>query len=195
KPPARGNFADFDPHAVRREVRPLRSTTAVGTQYLVMATVLDEKDQARRKRRVEWMLEGVGNIVEVDESGYTAGRGYKVDNKYAVSYTDSFERNVTRGNENANDDFTIHPGQSWCIITSAVEGDTKLTVYAPEIFDWDRRTVVTTIQWTDANWQFPAPTAARVGSSHTLTTHLFHHTDRTPLANYRVKYTLLDGPP
>src|SRR5258708_27497439 len=66
KPPGRGNFADFDPHAVKLEVRPLRSTTAVGTQYLVMATVLDDKGQPRRKRRVEWMLEGVGNIVEVD---------------------------------------------------------------------------------------------------------------------------------
>ncbi|HLZ08841.1 MAG TPA: hypothetical protein VKT80_09660, partial [Chloroflexota bacterium] len=141
------------------------------------------------------MLEGVGNIVEVDESGYLGGRGYKVDNKYAVSYTDFFEHTVTRGNENANDDFTIHPGQSWCIITSAVEGDTKLTVYAPEIYDWDHRTVVAAIHWSDANWQFPAPTSARIGGSHTITTQFYHHADRTPLANYRVKYTLLDGPP
>jgi len=145
KPPGRGNFAEFDPHAVRLEVRPLQSTVAAGTQYLVMATVLDDKGQPRRKRRIEWMLEGAGNIVEVDKSGYLAGRGYKVDNKYAISYTDYFEHTVTRGNDNANDDFTIHPGQSWCIITSAVEGDTKLTVYAPEIFDWDHRTVVATM--------------------------------------------------
>src|SRR5262249_14226685 len=132
KPPGHGYFADFDPHAIRLEVRPLRCTQSVGTQHLVIATVLDEKGQPRRKRRVEWMLEGVGNIVEVDESGLTAGRGYKVDNKYAVSYTDFFEHTISRGNGNSNDDFTIHPGQSWCIITSAIEGDTKLTVYAPE---------------------------------------------------------------
>src|SRR5262245_21591153 len=65
RPPGHGNFADFDPHACRLEVRPLRCTTSVGTQYLVIATVLDDKGQPRRKRRVEWMLEGVGNIVEV----------------------------------------------------------------------------------------------------------------------------------
>jgi hypothetical protein len=195
KPPGRGNFADFDPEAARLEVRPLRSTTPVGTQYLVIATVLDEKGKPRRKRRVEWMLEGAGNVVEVDESGYTAGRGYKVDNKYAVSYTDFFEHTITRGNNNSNDDFTIHPGQSWCIITSNVEGDTKLTVYAPEIYDWDKRTVVATIQWTDCQWQLPAPMTARVGGTQAISTQLFHHTERTPLPNYRVRYTLLDGPP
>src|SRR5262245_49801418 len=167
KPPGHGNFADFDPHASRLEVRPLRGTSSVGTQYLVIATVLDDKDQARRKRRVEWMLEGVGNIVEVDESGFAAGRGYKVDNRYGVSYTDNFEHTISRGNGNTKDDFTIHPGQTWCIITSAVEGDTKLTVFAPEIFDWDKRTVVTTVQWTDAQWQFPAPITARVGGTQT----------------------------
>src|SRR5687767_9474412 len=60
KPPGRGYFANFDPAAVRLEVRPLRSTNPVRTQHLLIATVLDEDGDARRKRRVEWMLEGVG---------------------------------------------------------------------------------------------------------------------------------------
>ena len=50
------------PHAVRLEVRPLKSTNPVRSQQLIIATVLDEKGDARRKRRVEWMLEGVGNM-------------------------------------------------------------------------------------------------------------------------------------
>ena len=195
KPPGRGNFANFDPEAVRIEVRPLVSTNPVRTQHLVIATILDEKGQPRRKRRVEWMLEGAGNIVEVDESGYLAGRGYKVDNKYAVSYTDYLEHTITRGNDNPDDDFTIAPGQSWCIITSAVEGDTQLTVYAPEIFDHDKRTAVVTTHWVDAQWQFPAPATVRAGSQHTLTTNLYRHSDHAPLPNYRIRYTLLDGGP
>src|SRR5205085_4934375 len=68
-----------------------------------------------------WMLEGVGNIVEVDEDGYHAGRGYKVDSKYAVSYTDYHEHTVSRGTKDCNDDFTIRPGQTWCVVTAAVE--------------------------------------------------------------------------
>src|SRR5262249_55017130 len=35
----------------------------------------------------------------------------------------------------------------------------------------------------------------RAGTEHGLTTHLFKHTDRQPLANYRVRYRILDGPP
>ena len=195
KPPGKGNFANFDPDAVRLEVRPLCSTNPVRSQHLVIATVLDEKGVARRKRRVEWMLEGAGNIVEVDERGYLAGRGYKVDNKYAVSYTDYFEHTFTRGNDDPNDDFVIQPGQTWCIISSAVEGDTQLTVYAPEIYDHDKRTVVVTTHWVDAQWQFPQSAAVRAGTVHTLSTNVYRHSDRSPLPNFRVRYTLLDGGP
>lgn len=195
KPPGVGNYSDFDKHAVRIEVRPLRSTNPVGTQHLVIATVLDEDGQPRRKRRVEWMLEGVGNIVEVDESGYLAGRGYKVDNKYAVSYTDFFEHTITRGNSDPTDDFVISPGQSWCIISSPEEGVSRLTVYAPEIYDWEKRKIEVEVHWANAQWQFPPPATVRAGSQHALTTNFFRHSDRVPLPNYRVRYTVLDGPP
>ena len=70
KPPGRGNFADFDPHAARLEVRPLRSTAPVGTQYLVIATVMvrravaDRGNAPGRGRRVDgwrraWVAGGV----------------------------------------------------------------------------------------------------------------------------------------
>src|SRR5919201_2077331 len=68
KPPGPSYFSDFDPHAVRLEVRPLESTNPVRTQHVLIATIYDESGKPRRHRRVEWMVEGVGNIVEVDES-------------------------------------------------------------------------------------------------------------------------------
>ena len=195
KPPGKGYFADFDPHACSLVVRPEEATNPVRTQQVFVATIYDDKGKPRRDRRVEWMLEGVGNIVEVDESGYFPGRGYKVDNKYAVSYTDYFEHRITRGNANPNDDFVIRPGQSWCVVSSAVEGDTHLTVYAPEIFDWDRHKVFVTTHWVDAEWLMPQPAVNRAGEQHVFTTNVFRHTDRAPLANYRVRYRILDGPP
>jgi uncharacterized repeat protein (TIGR01451 family) len=194
KPPGRGYFANFDPHAVRIEVRPLRATSPVRTQYLLVATVYDEDGQPRRKRRVEWMLEGVGNIVEVDESGFLNGRGYKVDNRYAVSYTDYLTHTVTRGNDNPADDFTIYPGQTWCIITSATEGDTHVTVMAPEVHNWDKREVVATVHWVDTGWTFPETVSANAGGQAELTTNLFRHSDKRPVANYGVRYRLIDGP-
>jgi uncharacterized repeat protein (TIGR01451 family) len=195
KPPGKGNFANFDPHAVTLEVRPLESTDPVRSQRVVIATIYDENCKPRRDRRVEWMIEGVGNIVEVDESGFGPGRGYKVDNKYAVSYTSYGEHTITRGNANKNDDFTIRSGQTWCVISSPVEGDTHVTVYAPEIFDWDKHKVFVTHHWVDADWVFPRPVADRAGTEQTITTNIFRHTDRQPLANYRVRYKVIDGPP
>jgi len=195
KPGGRGYFENFDPKAVRLEVRPLRSTLPVGKQHLIIATVMDKDENARRKRRVEWMLEGVGTIVEVDESGFLPGRGYKVDNRYAVSYTDLREHTITRGNDDPSDDFVIRPGQTWCIVTSPSEGESRLTVYAPEIYDWEQRTATVLLYWTDYQWQFPAPTAARAGNPYTLTTHIFRQSDRSPVPNFQVRYRLLDGGP
>jgi len=194
KPPLWGYFSNFDPHACRVEVRPLEATNPVQTQHVLIATVYDDKGVPRRHRRVEWILEGVGNIIEVDESGLFAGRGYKVDNKYAVSYTDYTEHRITRGNDNPNDDFVIRPGQSWCVISSAVEGDTHVTVYCPEINDWDRHKVFVTKHWVDAEWTMPQPAVNRTGTEHTFTTNIFKHTDHQPLANYRVRYRIMDGP-
>src|SRR5919201_827394 len=136
-PAGPGYFANFDPHACKLQVLPGDATNPVRTQHVLVATVLDENGQPRGGRRVEWMLEGVGNIIEVDESGYTSDRGYKVNNQYAVSTTCDLEHRISRNNGNPNDDFVIHPGQTWCVISSAVEGDSHVTVYAPEVANWD----------------------------------------------------------
>src|SRR5260370_28361769 len=68
KPPGLGYFSNFDPHAIRLEVRPLESTNPVRTQHVLIATVYDEKRVPRHNRRVEWVVEGVGDLREVHAS-------------------------------------------------------------------------------------------------------------------------------
>lgn len=194
KPPGRGYFQDFDPRSCKLEVVPLEATSPARSQVVIIATITDGKGNPLKNRRVEWMLEGAGNIIEVDESGYFPGRGYKVDNRYAVSYTEHLEHRIKR-TRNAADDFIIRPGQSWCVITSAVEGDTQITAYAPEIDDWNTNRTVVTHHWVDASFSLPPVVAARAGQQAILTTNIFRHTDRQPLAGYRVRYRLMDGPP
>src|SRR5262249_39075401 len=58
-PPGLGYYANFDPPAIRLEVRPLTAPPPVQTQHVLIATVYDEKGQPRRNRRVEWLVEGV----------------------------------------------------------------------------------------------------------------------------------------
>jgi uncharacterized repeat protein (TIGR01451 family) len=195
KPPGPGYFANFDPYACRLEVRPLEASNPVGGQQVLIATVYDAQGRPRRGRRIEWMLEGVGHIVQVDESGWSTTRGGKVDNRYAISYTDYLEHTIDRGNSDPSDDFAVRPGQSWCVISSPLEGDTHVTVYAPGIYNWERHKVEVSLHWVNAGWTLPPSAAVRLGSSHVLTTQVFRYTDRMPLANYRVRYKVLDGPP
>jgi len=149
KPPGLGYFRDFDPQAARIEVTPNVSRVKCGEQVVLIATVYDKDGQARRARRVEWMIDGPGSIVEVDESGYAAGRGYKVGNRFAVSHTDYLEHKFTRGNSDPGDDFTVYPGQTWCVVTGAVSGETSVTAYAPGVFNWDKGRATARIVWGD----------------------------------------------
>jgi uncharacterized repeat protein (TIGR01451 family) len=194
-PIAPGPGAALDRSVCRIECIPLEATNPVHTQHVLIATVFDEKGQPRRDRRVEWMLEGVGEIVEVDGSGWVPGRTRKVDNRYAVSYTSIFEHHISRNNGNANEDFAIHPGQTWCVITSALEGDSHVIAYAPEISNWDKHKVFVVKHWVDAEWVFPKPAVNRFGTTHVFTTKVYRHSDGAPLAGYRVRYKILDGPP
>jgi uncharacterized repeat protein (TIGR01451 family) len=194
KPIWPGYDANFDPAAHSIVLMPLEATSRVRTQHVMLATVYDEKCQPLRNRRVEWKIEGVGSLIEVDEHGIFPGRGYEFG-KYGVSYTRLHEYRITRGNANLTDDFMVRPGQTYCVLTSPIEGDTHLTAYAPGIHDWDKRVVHTTIRWVDVNWEFPPRGLAKFGTEHVFNTRISRFTDRRPLQGYEVRYKILDGPP
>jgi uncharacterized repeat protein (TIGR01451 family) len=198
KPPGSSYFKDFDPRAIRLEVTPAQSSQKPGGHQILVATVYDADGTPRRGRRVEWMVEGPGSIVEVDESGWTAGRGYKVNNKYAVSYTDFLEHTLTRGTNTTSDDVTIAPGQSWCVVSSAVPGETVVTAYAPGVFDWDKGRVNVRISWGDvSNFEFPQPTTARFGGQAALNTAIRTIAAKEGVnpSELRVKYRQAGGVP
>jgi uncharacterized repeat protein (TIGR01451 family) len=190
KPAGQGYFADYDPHACRVELRPGTCTAPIRSSQVFIATVYDSEGVPRRKRRVEWMVEGPGTIVEVDESGYLPGRGMKVDNKYAFSHTDFMEHCFTRGTDDPADDFTIGPGQTWCVVSSAVEGETVVTAYVPAIADWNKNRAYARVVWAHGNMKFPQPLTARAGGECTFSTKV---TDTAE--NYRIRYRIVDGPP
>src|SRR5262249_58517636 len=99
KPSGPGYLADFEPHAFRIEMRPRLCNSPVGGTQVFIATVYDEAGVPRRHRRVEWMIEGPGGIIEVDDNGDSRDRGVKLDNKSAFSFTDYFEHRLTRGSD------------------------------------------------------------------------------------------------
>ena len=158
-------------------------------QHVIIATVYDKNNTPRRGRRIEWRIDGPGSIIRVDSNGWVK------DKQCAVSMTNKLEHKATRGNDNPADDFVVRPGQTWCVVSSPVEGDTHVTVIAPGIADWDKSVVVRTIRWVDADYQFPPPAQVRTGTEHVMTTHISRHTDKQPLAGYRVRYKIEPGGP
>ena len=196
KPPEGGYYKDWDPWAAELEVTPLKDVNPVRTQHVLVATVKDKDGKPLPNRRVEWMIaEGsVGDIVEVDESGWRASRGYKVDNHYAVSHTNNFDHVLDMGNDDPADDIQMTMGQTWCVITSPIEGDTYITAYAPGIYDWGKHKVFVTKHWYDVAWKFPPEATNPIGTTHEFATAVMKHSDGTPLAGYTVNYRIVDGP-
>ncbi|HEX4607503.1 MAG TPA: hypothetical protein VH092_04785, partial [Urbifossiella sp.] len=191
--PRFGYFRDFDPKACRIEVTPADATAPVGSQVVVVATVRDKDGEPRRSRRVEWMLEGPGGIIEVDESGFYPGRGYKQDSRYAVSHTSYLSHTITRGNDDPKDDVEIGPGQTFCVVSCPVPGETVLTAYAPGVFNWEKGRVLAKIVWGEGRFLFPPPATVRVGTEYTLTTTVARFEQDGPAApTYHVRYRLVD---
>jgi len=179
-----------DPQAVRLTVTPLDSTSPINTESLLVASISDADGQPRHNRRVEWRLSGAGRIVQVDEG--LNGRGRKVDDRLAIGQTVFVAQTIRRDN---GEEFRVQPGQSWCIITSPAEGESQITVTAPEIPEKSARQVTVAKHWTEADWRFPATSVCPTGSRPTLVTQLLRVGDRQPLAGYRVRYRTADGVP
>ncbi len=186
-------LANFDPHAIDLTLETTKTACLVGSQIVVLATVRDQAGKPRRDRRVDWRVMK-GNFVEVDERGYLPGRGGIIDNT-AFTFTGRDEERMSRNNSNNGDDIMVRPGQTWCVVSSPDEGDTYVTAIVPAIHNWDKRIKTVVIHWVDASWELPPPASAQAGTEHEFVTRLVRATDRQPLANYKVRYKILDGPP
>jgi uncharacterized repeat protein (TIGR01451 family) len=195
KPLGWGYFHNYDPQAYKVEITPGDQIQApVGTAVVLVGTVFDKDGQPRRSRRIEWLVEGTGMIVEADESGIYPGRGYKVNNQYAITYTNYRTHTITRGNDDPADDVVIAPGQTFCVVSSSVPGETVVTAYAPEVFSWSRSRAVVRILWGEGRIQFPPSAVVRWGGEWTLTTQIQPTNQSDSQRIYRVRYRLLEGP-
>lgn len=181
-----------DSHAVRLVVKPMESFGAPGSRCLVIATVTDAEGQPRRQKKIEWSLDGVGEIAAVDTASYLSVLERKPQNKFGVSFTGALARTI-KGE--AGEDVYLQPGQSWCMLSSEVEGDCKLTVHCPEITTPAAREVFVTRRWADVSWVVPQTVVARLGEQPVIATQVIRASDRQPTQGYRVRYRLIDGPP
>ncbi|HDZ42897.1 MAG TPA: DUF11 domain-containing protein [Phycisphaerae bacterium] len=168
----------------------------VRTQHVLIATVRDKQGQPLPNRRVEWVIAdgGVGDIIQVDESGFRASRGYKLTNKFAVSHTNNGPHVLDQGTPDPSDDIHLTAGQTWCVITSPIEGTTHVIAFAPGIYDSTKHKVFAVKHWYDVAYEFPPEAANRVAAPHEFVTRITRHSDGAPLAGFEVTYRIVSGP-
>ena len=75
-----------------------------------------------------------------------------------------------------------------------MEGTSYVMAFAPGLGAWDRNKHTAAVYWVDADWQFPQPGVAAVGTRHVFTTSVVRCSDRAPIPGWQVHYEILDGP-
>ena len=138
-------------------------------QNTFIVRVLDANGEPVPGARVEWTLntwpDGVGDIIETDDPGHNdipevqAAPQIKVDNQFAITFTDSEDSSPPqlKGMGRDDGDILIREGETWITITSIREGDTDVTVFVPAIpRDGERSHKIFGVKhWIDLDWVFP----------------------------------------
>jgi len=195
KPYGVGYYKNWDPYAGQLVIDRVEDTGPVLNDEVFIATVLDKKGKPLENRRVEWILaEGsIGDIVEVDESGIRDSRGYKINNKYAISHSGNYDHVFDRGTDDPSDDIVIGKGQTWCVLNSPLEGDSHLMAYVPAIYNWEEQKKLALYHWRDFEFQTAGSGMNCQDSPATLSTMVTRASNGDPLPGYEVTYQLIDG--
>ncbi len=133
--------------SARVDLTPTKRNRKVGTEQVLIATVYDNKGELKHHGKVEWSIDGPGEIVELDEGGLLFYRGKRVDSRYGYSYSSSSKRTVSRKRDDPRDDFDLQPGQTWCIVRSNEPGECRVTARIPDGPEGRDGAAVATIRW------------------------------------------------
>ncbi|NQU25341.1 MAG: DUF11 domain-containing protein [Candidatus Nealsonbacteria bacterium] len=180
---------------------PCYKVMSVGEEMVLVAGVGGPDNYLSTHRRLEWSLAGDGHFVDVGRNGLVDlllgdfNRPRKVDNSFVIGSTSRHHLRLTRGTATVADDVRVVPGQGWITLTSPVEGTSKVTVFAPDVYSWESRTRSATVHWVDAQWCIPPPAINPAGTTHVFTTCVVRQSDRNPCAGWLVRYEIVDGPP
>lgn len=179
---------------------PQRVLAPVGSEVILKAAICKADGYTVSNRRIEWMLDqsGTGQFVTLGDRGqhdilrWPWEKPKKVDNYYAVGYTTPYHNCLRRNLADPADDVQIRPGDAWVSVTSAAEGTSYVTAYAPGVDDWATRKAKTVIYWVDAQWALPPSVTIEAGQPHTLTTTVTRQSDGAPLEGWIVRYDVAD---
>lgn len=183
---------------------PREVIAPVGGQVVMKAEVIDRNGGKGAHRRVEWMLDStsVGQLLadnSLNQHDWFFGlagprEARKISQGYATSRTIKHCATITRGTATRIDDVDLVRGDAWVAVTSAVEGDSHVTAYAPDLHSWDRRQRNAVIHWVDVQWNAPPSSINSVGQTQPLTVTAARRSDGQPIQGWKVRYEVTGGP-
>jgi len=179
---------------------PREQIAPIGSEVVLIASCLGNKDRLITNEKIEWALEGVGTIEKFDAGShcdylcFDYVKAKKVSERYAITKTSSVYQTIDRGTPDTTDDIHLLRGQTWVSINSLKEGTTHVTAFAPNMTDWSKRTDAGIVHWVDAQWVLPRLAIAPVGESRMLTTTVLRATNGQPRKGWIVRYAILNGP-
>ncbi len=182
-------------------VAPGRIIAPVGSDVVLMAGLCGPDGYFVTRQPIEWMLsqDSVGNFVDAGESGHQYFTNLlhretrEVSGNHATTRSSTRAELITRGTPSPNDDVWVREGQSWVSLTSATEGTSHVTVFAPKASSWDRRRQTATVHWVDAQWELPPTAIVRAGQQHQLVTRVTRGSSGTPAVGWTVRYEVVGG--
>jgi hypothetical protein len=179
---------------------PREQIAPLGSEVVLIASRLGNKDRLVTNEKIEWSLEGVGTIDKFDPGShcdvlfFDYVHAKKVTDRYAITKTSQKYQTLDRGSPGTTDNVNILRGQTWITVNSMKEGTTHVNVFAPNMADWSKRTDVGIVHWVDAQWVLPRLSIAPVGESRVLTTTVLRATNGQPRHGWIVRYEILNGP-
>lgn len=176
-------------------VNPTRLIAPVGSEVVLVGGLCGDDGYLVTCQKIEWSLsrDSVGQIVDYSDRGRIWNASKKLSADYVITSTSNRSEIVTRGTPSVTDDIIQQKGQCWVSLTSASEGTSYVTAIAPAAATWPQRRQVATIYWVDCQWAFPNPVSVPAGQSYTLSTRLTRTATNAPIANWIVRYDIVDG--
>ena len=179
---------------------PREQIAPIGSEVVLIASYLGNKDRLITNEKIEWSLEGVGTVLKFDEGSLCDPlhcdfvKAKKVSERFAITKTSQLFQTLDRGTPDTRDDIHLLKGQTWVSVNSMREGTTHVTAFAPSMKDWSKRTDFGIIHWVDAQWVLPTLPIAPVGDQRMLTTVILRQSNGQPRTGWIVQYELLNGP-
>ena len=182
-------------------VSPCRTIAPVGSEVVLLAGVRGQDQYLRTNERVEWTI-APGSVGEFLDYGKGLWRDLifgdfnwprKISPTMAITSTSRQYLRLSRETPTPDDDVNVLRGQTWVTVSSASEGISRVTAFAPSVYGWHARKQTAVIHWVDAQWKLPTPAFSAAGAVAVLTTVVTRHTDGAPCTGWKVVYEVQGG--